>query len=65
MPKYEYKCSKCEKRYEVIASIHESPEAPKCCEKIERIFSSIISGGQVQVIVGAIWLSAKADSNAL
>jgi len=39
MPTYEYKCTGCGKMYEVQASIHESPEMPECCDKVERVFS--------------------------
>lgn len=39
MPTYEYKCLGCEDHFEVICSIHETPEAPECCGKIERVFS--------------------------
>ena len=37
---YEYKCDKCFKILEVNASIYDTPELPKCCGKVERIFSS-------------------------
>jgi len=39
MPTYEYKCTNCEDHFEVIASIYETPEAPECCGKVERVFS--------------------------
>jgi len=40
MPIYEFKCEGCFCIYEVAASIHDTPELPECCGKVERIFNS-------------------------
>ena len=42
MPIYEYKCSQCNERHEIIQSINDAPltHCPKCAGEMKKLFSS-------------------------
>ncbi len=42
MPKYQYRCEKCEQEFEVTQSIHDKPlsDCPTCKGEIYRVISS-------------------------
>jgi putative FmdB family regulatory protein len=47
MPLYEYKCKKCQKRFEVIRRVTDSDpvECPECGEPASRLLSGFAIGG--------------------